>query len=334
MMGGLARGDLFIEGWFAPDVCLPYKMRTGAARLGVTLDTLARMITRRTEPHVKLHWGRACRASVEAEHAPEQAEVVAAEPVRQRLRARRRARASRSWKRRRNITSRGSARSKTSQPRAGSRGRTRSLRRACRARSRRPRVRPGPRPRARCRAVATTLQSAAETAAGEHGLRKVRQPRRPGASPSDSRRRRASRCRRPPAAAQDHALLAHQAHQRPMAMRGEAAQQHGVLLQAVLHPPQCSAHAGAAARVLERAGCRWGYRRRRHRPQHGSERAPTVAASSGSSLPVINSRSLSAPPCACSSSHSSSSARGTTTCRPRGRRGFRGCWRVRRASSR
>ena len=58
MMGGLAKGDLFIEGWFARVMYASlYKMHELALHgwVKVTLDTLARMITRRTEPHVKLH---------------------------------------------------------------------------------------------------------------------------------------------------------------------------------------------------------------------------------------------------------------------------------------
>ncbi len=58
MMGGLAKGDLFIEGWFARVMYTSlYKMHELALHgwVKVTLDTLARMITRRTEPHVKLH---------------------------------------------------------------------------------------------------------------------------------------------------------------------------------------------------------------------------------------------------------------------------------------
>ncbi len=58
MMGGLTRGDLFIEGWFARMMYTSlYKMHELALHgwVKVTLDTLARMITRRTEPHVKLH---------------------------------------------------------------------------------------------------------------------------------------------------------------------------------------------------------------------------------------------------------------------------------------
>ena len=58
MMGGLTRGDLFIEGWFARLMYASlYKMHELALHgwVKVTLDTLARMITRRTEPRVKLH---------------------------------------------------------------------------------------------------------------------------------------------------------------------------------------------------------------------------------------------------------------------------------------
>ncbi len=58
MMGGLARGDLFIEGRFARLMYTSlYKMHELALHgwVKVALDTLARMITRRTEPHVKLH---------------------------------------------------------------------------------------------------------------------------------------------------------------------------------------------------------------------------------------------------------------------------------------
>jgi NADH dehydrogenase len=58
MMGGLIGGNLMIEGLFARMMYLSlYKMHElalhGAAK--ATLDTLARVITRRTEPHVKLH---------------------------------------------------------------------------------------------------------------------------------------------------------------------------------------------------------------------------------------------------------------------------------------
>ena len=58
MMGGLIGGSLMIEGLFARMMYLSlYKMHElalhGPAK--VTLDTLARILTRRTEPHVKLH---------------------------------------------------------------------------------------------------------------------------------------------------------------------------------------------------------------------------------------------------------------------------------------
>jgi NADH dehydrogenase len=58
MMGGLARGDLFIEGWYAKLMYTSlYKMHELALHgwAKVALDTLARMLIRRTEPHVKLH---------------------------------------------------------------------------------------------------------------------------------------------------------------------------------------------------------------------------------------------------------------------------------------
>jgi NADH dehydrogenase len=58
MMGGLIGGSLMIEGAFARLMYVSlYKMHElalhGPAK--VTLDTMARLITRRTEPHVKLH---------------------------------------------------------------------------------------------------------------------------------------------------------------------------------------------------------------------------------------------------------------------------------------
>ncbi len=58
MMGGLMGGSLMIEGFVARVMYLSlYKMHEvalhGSAK--VALDTLARLITRRTEPHVKLH---------------------------------------------------------------------------------------------------------------------------------------------------------------------------------------------------------------------------------------------------------------------------------------
>ena len=58
MMGGLIGGSLMIEGLFARFMYISlYKMHELALHgvTKVTLDTLARMITRRTEPHVKLH---------------------------------------------------------------------------------------------------------------------------------------------------------------------------------------------------------------------------------------------------------------------------------------
>ena len=58
LMGGLTGRSLLIEGWFARMMYLSlYKMHElalhGVAK--VSLDTLARLIVRRTEPHVKLH---------------------------------------------------------------------------------------------------------------------------------------------------------------------------------------------------------------------------------------------------------------------------------------
>lgn len=58
MMGGLIGGSLMIEGTFARMMYLSlYKMHElalhGAAK--AALDSTARLITRRTEPHVKLH---------------------------------------------------------------------------------------------------------------------------------------------------------------------------------------------------------------------------------------------------------------------------------------
>jgi NADH dehydrogenase len=58
MMGGLIGGSLMIEGFFAKLMYLSlYKMHELALHgwVKVSLDTLARMITRRTEPIVKLH---------------------------------------------------------------------------------------------------------------------------------------------------------------------------------------------------------------------------------------------------------------------------------------
>jgi len=58
MMGGLIGGNLMIEGLFARLMYVSlYKMHELALHgvVKVSLDTLARLITRRTEPHVKLH---------------------------------------------------------------------------------------------------------------------------------------------------------------------------------------------------------------------------------------------------------------------------------------
>ena len=58
MMGGLIGGSLMIEGVFARMMYLSlYKMHELALHgfPKVALDTLARLIVRRTEPHVKLH---------------------------------------------------------------------------------------------------------------------------------------------------------------------------------------------------------------------------------------------------------------------------------------
>ena len=58
LMGGLAGGNMFIEGLFARLMYKSlYKMHelTVHGPTKVTLDTAARLITRRTEPHVKLH---------------------------------------------------------------------------------------------------------------------------------------------------------------------------------------------------------------------------------------------------------------------------------------
>lgn len=58
MMGGLVGGSLMVEGRFARLMYVSlYKMHELALHgyIKVTLDTVARLITRRTEPHVKLH---------------------------------------------------------------------------------------------------------------------------------------------------------------------------------------------------------------------------------------------------------------------------------------
>jgi NADH dehydrogenase FAD-containing subunit len=58
LMGSLVGGNLWIEGYFARVMYVSlYKMHEYALHGAwkVALDTLARMITPRTEPHVKLH---------------------------------------------------------------------------------------------------------------------------------------------------------------------------------------------------------------------------------------------------------------------------------------
>jgi NADH dehydrogenase len=58
LMGSLTGGNLWIEGWFARMMYLSlYKMHELALHgfWKMALDTAARIITRRTEPHVKLH---------------------------------------------------------------------------------------------------------------------------------------------------------------------------------------------------------------------------------------------------------------------------------------
>ena len=58
LMGSLTGGSLWVEGWFARMMYLSlYKMHELALHgfWKTALDTLARLITRRTEPHVKLH---------------------------------------------------------------------------------------------------------------------------------------------------------------------------------------------------------------------------------------------------------------------------------------
>ncbi len=58
LMGGITRGSVMIEGFFARIMYLSlYKMHELALHgfIKVFLDTLARIITRRTEPHIKLH---------------------------------------------------------------------------------------------------------------------------------------------------------------------------------------------------------------------------------------------------------------------------------------
>jgi NADH dehydrogenase len=58
LMGSLSGGSLWLEGWFARMMYLSlYKLHEFALHgfWKMALDTVARMITRRTEPHVKLH---------------------------------------------------------------------------------------------------------------------------------------------------------------------------------------------------------------------------------------------------------------------------------------
>ena len=58
LMGSITRGSVMIEGFFARIMYLSlYKMHEFALHgfTKVFLDTLARIITRRTEPHIKLH---------------------------------------------------------------------------------------------------------------------------------------------------------------------------------------------------------------------------------------------------------------------------------------
>ncbi len=57
-LGGLVGGNLWLEGYFARMMYISlYKLHQLALHgfVKVALDTLARLITRRTEPHVKLH---------------------------------------------------------------------------------------------------------------------------------------------------------------------------------------------------------------------------------------------------------------------------------------
>ena len=57
LMGGLIGGSILMEGFSPADVRSLYKMHElalhGVSKM--TLDTVARLITRRTEPHVQLH---------------------------------------------------------------------------------------------------------------------------------------------------------------------------------------------------------------------------------------------------------------------------------------
>ena len=87
-------------------------------------------------------------------------------------------------------------------------------------------------------------------------------------------------------------LAQRQAHQRPMAMRAKRRKQHYALLQVAFHPPQrkrtrWSAVAGEQLEPGQGAGGAIGDEG--IAPQRRGASAPTVAASSGSSLPVIDS---------------------------------------------
>jgi NADH dehydrogenase len=58
LMGTIMRGSLMVEGYFAMLMYRSlYKMHEFALHgfTKVALDTVARILTRRTEPHVKLH---------------------------------------------------------------------------------------------------------------------------------------------------------------------------------------------------------------------------------------------------------------------------------------
>jgi len=58
LMGSVMRGSVMVEGYFAKLMYLSlYKMHEFALHgfTKVFLDTLARILTRRTEPHIKLH---------------------------------------------------------------------------------------------------------------------------------------------------------------------------------------------------------------------------------------------------------------------------------------
>lgn len=54
-MGSLVGGNLWLEGGFARMMYLSLHRLSLHGFWKVALDTLARMIARRTEPHVKLH---------------------------------------------------------------------------------------------------------------------------------------------------------------------------------------------------------------------------------------------------------------------------------------